>query len=503
MKKFYRQLASDITVAFIVFLLSMWIHPGPLKEEIRVFGTPALCFYIFHILVSLLLRKYERGTRYPTGELITRYNLSWVITILAALLALILFQIHHISRQVLFTNLFGLLSGEYLLILLVTLFRESVPLRDPEEIVSARVTDPAGLRLLPREDETGEGALTGPPALKNASQEILGFIRRYCHQTPDSCLVTDAPDSAPLLTYPEEGFRTLINVRQLNRVRHINHFLQVAHSRLHKEGVLVVCAETSRQRKARIMRKYPPLFNKLYYLGDYLLMRVIPSLPPFRKIWFYLTRGQSRVVSRPEILGRLSACGFSIREELTSEGLFCVAARKTGVPVNNGYATYGLLIHLNRIGRGGKMIKMYKLRTMHPYSEYIQDYVYQQNNLAPGGKIRDDFRITTVGRRLRRCWIDELPGLWNWIRGDVKIVGVRPLSSHYFNLYSPELRQRRIRFKPGLIPPFYADLPESLDEIQASEMRYLDAYEKAPLRTDFRYFRKALFNILVKGAKSG
>ena len=148
MKKFYRQLASDITVAFIVFLLSMWIHPGPLKEEIRVFGTPALCFYIFHILVSLLLRKYERGTRYPTGELITRYNLSWVITIVAALLALILFQIHHISRQVLFTNLFGLLSGEYLLILLVTLFRESVPLRDPEEIVSARVTDPAGLRLL-------------------------------------------------------------------------------------------------------------------------------------------------------------------------------------------------------------------------------------------------------------------------------------------------------------------------------------------------------------------
>ena len=264
-----------------------------------------------------------------------------------------------------------------------------------------------------------------------------------------------------------------------------------------------MCAETSRQRKARIMRKYPPLFNKLYYLGDYLLMRVIPSLPPFRKIWFYLTRGQSRVVSRPEILGRLSACGFSIREELTSEGLFCVAARKTGVPVNNGYATYGLLIHLNRIGRGGKMIKMYKLRTMHPYSEYIQDYVYQQNNLAPGGKIRDDFRITTVGRRLRRCWIDELPGLWNWIRGDVKIVGVRPLSSHYFNLYSPELRQRRIRFKPGLIAPFYADLPESLDEIQASEMRYLDAYEKAPLRTDFRYFRKALFNILVKGAKSG
>jgi hypothetical protein len=39
-------------------------------------------------------------------------------------------------------------------------------------------------------------------------------------------------------------------------------------------------------------------------------------------------------------------------------------------------------------------------------------------------------------------------------------------------------------------------------EIQASEMRYLEQYEKAPLRTDFRYFWKALYNILIKGAKN-
>ena len=160
------------------------------------------------------------------------------------------------------------------------------------------------------------------------------------------------------------------------------------------------------------------------------------------------------------------------------------------------------MIHLLRIGRGGRLVKIYKLRTMHPYSEYIQEYVYTQNHLASGGKIRDDFRVTTLGRFLRRYWLDELPSLWNWLRGDVKIVGVRPLSRHYFSLYSPELQQRRIGFKPGLIPPFYADLPESLEEIQASEMRYLDAYEKAPLRTDWRYFRKAVYNIVVRGAKS-
>jgi hypothetical protein len=84
----------------------------------------------------------------------------------------------------------------------------------------------------------------------------------------------------------------------------------------------------------------------------------------------------------------------------------------------------------------------------------------------------------------------------------VKLVGVRPLSKHYFNLYTPELQQKRIRYKPGLVPPFYADLPGSLEEIMASELQYLEQYEKNPLRTDSRYFFKAAYNILIKGAKS-
>ena len=145
---------------------------------------------------------------------------------------------------------------------------------------------------------------------------------------------------------------------------------------------------------------------------------------------------------------------------------------------------------------------MYKLRTMYPYSEFIQQYVYDQHNLAAGGKIRDDFRITPAGRWLRRFWIDELPGLWNWMRGDVKLVGVRPLSKHYFGLYDSDLQRKRIQFKPGLVPPFYADLPGSLREIMASERRYLEQYEKEPFRTDSRYFFKAAYNILFKGAKS-
>ena len=139
---------------------------------------------------------------------------------------------------------------------------------------------------------------------------------------------------------------------------------------------------------------------------------------------------------------------------------------------------------------------------MHPYSEYLQAYVHFHHQLDEGGKFKDDFRTTMLGRIMRKLWLDELPMLYNMLKGDLKIVGVRPLSQHYFNLYDKNIQEKRILVKPGLIPPFYYDMPKTLEEIQASEERYIDAYLKKPFRTDVRYFFGALKNILFKGARS-
>ena len=139
---------------------------------------------------------------------------------------------------------------------------------------------------------------------------------------------------------------------------------------------------------------------------------------------------------------------------------------------------------------------------MHPYSEYIQDFVYKQNSLTDGGKFKDDFRIPGWGKFLRKFWIDELPMLANWVRGDLKFVGVRPISNQYLSLYSIEHQQKRKRFKPGLVPPFYADMPKTIEEIEKSERVYLEAYEKAPIMTDVKYFFKILYNILLNKKRS-
>ncbi|MBN2460430.1 MAG: sugar transferase [Candidatus Cloacimonetes bacterium] len=157
---------------------------------------------------------------------------------------------------------------------------------------------------------------------------------------------------------------------------------------------------------------------------------------------------------------------------------------------------------MKRIGRNREYVYIYKLRTMHPYSEYLQEYIHDRYNLDDSGKFKNDFRITGWGKVFRKLWLDELPQLLNLFRGEVSLVGTRALSEHYFRLYPKEMQDMRCRVKPGLVPPYYADMPESFDDIIASERNYLLKRQKNRFTTDFRYFFRALYNIMFKNARS-
>ncbi len=293
----------------------------------------------------------------------------------------------------------------------------------------------------------------------------------------------------------------LLTFDRINDIIKLNDFLDEVNSKLENKGVFLSCVETKDQRKARLLKKYPPVINYIFYSFDFIVKRVLPKLKWTRGLYKMLTRDLNKVYSRAEALGRLSRAGFMINQESFIGNNLCIEAIRIGEPIPMNGTNYGPLIALPRIGKNGDMIKVYKLRTMHPYSEYIQDYVYKQYDLQDGGKFKDDFRITSWGAVCRKIWLDELPMLINFFKGNMKLVGVRPLSKHYFELYNKELQERRIKYKPGLIPPFYADMPSDLDAIQESENRYLDSYDKHPVLTDFKYFWKSMFNIMFKHAQ--
>jgi lipopolysaccharide/colanic/teichoic acid biosynthesis glycosyltransferase len=90
-----------------------------------------------------------------------------------------------------------------------------------------------------------------------------------------------------------------------------------------------------------------------------------------------------------------------------------------------------------RPGRDGKPFRMFKFRTMIDARD------------AQGRMLSDGERLTPLGRFLRSSSIDELPGLWNVLKGDMSLVGPRPLLMSYLPLYSPE-QARRHEVRPGV-----------------------------------------------------
>lgn len=304
------------------------------------------------------------------------------------------------------------------------------------------------------------------------------------------------------LQHSSGSFAGIANCQQVNDISRINKFFEQMNRLMDVGDYHVVCMETKNQRKERILNKFPKPVAYPYYCLDFILKRVFPKWKPTRKIYFWITGGRNRVLSLTEVLGRLVSCGFLIEGYKKFGYRTYIVTRKTGDPVYDMEPTYGLICKLRRRGKKGKFVTVYKLRTMHPYSEFLQEYVYERNDLEDDGKIRNDFRITRWGLWFRKHWIDELPMIWNWLKRDLKLVGVRPLSNHYYKLYPEEVRELRNQVKPGLVPPYYADMPEGLEEIIESEKTYLERYMEKPVRTDIYYFCKVFYNIILKGARS-
>ena len=110
----------------------------------------------------------------------------------------------------------------------------------------------------------------------------------------------------------------------------------------------------------------------------------------------------------------------------------------------------GPIFTQTRIGRNGKPFRLYKFRSMYPDAEERLEELLAQNEMnGPVFKMKEDPRITRVGRVIRKIGLDELPQLWNVLRGDMSIVGPRPALPREVEQYGAYERQR-LYVTPGL-----------------------------------------------------
>ena len=103
-----------------------------------------------------------------------------------------------------------------------------------------------------------------------------------------------------------------------------------------------------------------------------------------------------------------------------------------------------------RVGKNGKIFDMYKFRSMVVNAEELKEKLAHQNEMSgPMFKMKDDPRVTKVGKFIRKTSLDELPQLWNVLKGDMSLVGPRPSLPKEVKQFEKWM-YKRLTVKPGL-----------------------------------------------------
>lgn len=331
--------------------------------------------------------------------------------------------------------------------------------------------------------------------------DVFNYLENFIDFSNPKTIIDASKDNDNLLKINKIG--SYIYLGKINDIRYINKYFEDVNEKLPVNGLFAGCLETFTARRERLRIAKFPFLNNFYFAVEFIVKRILPKLSFTKKYYFDITKGNDRLLSKAEGLGRLVSSGFKIMDYKTINGLVYFVVKKEKKPAFDLNPSYGPIYRMPRLGKNGEIIKVYKFRTMHPYSEYLQDYVLKCNGYAETGKPAHDFRIPYWGKVMRKYWLDELPQLINVLKGEMKLVGIRPVSQCYFDDIPKEMQRLRLTQKPGCIPPYVAlNRKGNVMSVLQSEKDYLVEKIKNPYTTDIKYFLQAIYNILVKNKRS-
>jgi lipopolysaccharide/colanic/teichoic acid biosynthesis glycosyltransferase len=168
-----------------------------------------------------------------------------------------------------------------------------------------------------------------------------------------------------------------------------------------------------------------------------------------------------------------------------------------------------VLFRQRRLGVSGRVFTILKFRTMShgaseaPHREYVRSIVTADARHVPSGgpyKLTADARVTFVGRHLRTTSLDELPQLWNVIRGEMSLVGPRPPLPYEVELYQP-WQFERLTVRPGLTGLWQVSGRNRLSYVEMCrlDVRYVQNWS---LSEDFRIMLKTPWVMLTNSGST-
>ena len=225
---------------------------------------------------------------------------------------------------------------------------------------------------------------------------------------------------------------TLAEVRSVVETRAIEEVVILDQGLTHEQtlDVLDVC-----EPKGVRVRLVPPVYDLLIQISDLFYVHGVPIIRLDERKDRRLSSATKRVVD------------FTIAFVALLVLLPVILAIVVAIKVTSaGDAVFSQV----RAGKDGRAFRMYKFRTMVADAEERLSEVVDLDGLdQPVFKIENDHRVTRVGRLLRRASLDELPQLWNVLRGDMSLVGPRPEELRLVERYDVWQR-RRLKVKPGI-----------------------------------------------------
>lgn len=312
-----------------------------------------------------------------------------------------------------------------------------------------------------------------------------------------------------------EKLPMIVCQKSLNNVRRLNNLLKQAIDALISGGYLIVFYKPLEIELLQLKVQSSTLAYPFKYLMRFIWYRGLPKLPWISKLyfsplfaWIDKTRlglnknSQRRSLARAEVWGRLVYYGMKIEaEEVIGDHAYVIAKNITHKS-SNKMPTYHPIVSLEKVGLNGSIIRLHKVRSMYAFSEFLQKDLYYSQGLTNTGKFKNDFRLTDYGPFIRKYWIDEIPGIYDWLRGDIKLVGMRATSPHYLSLYPKDTVQLYLQIKPGLVPPIFDENTAGFEQIVEIERTYLEKYIRQPLKTDLLYFWYTFRDIFVRKVRS-
>ncbi|MBS3771935.1 MAG: hypothetical protein KGY69_16910, partial [Bacteroidales bacterium] len=329
----------DVTLLLVSFSLAVMLNPFLGVEYFSEFD-PSLTIFILIWLITTSLSKKLDFRRFKN---LSSLNMNIVVVNLIIGLVSLLLMFAFRSPQYFLFIVYGTLFGTTILELILASFYFSLIHaktihngfaynRNPSSMMTSYSPVQEEKPVIIEEKESHSENKIDHTLIDEVGQRMYQFIDSHIDLSNGSHIVFSTTTQFNIDRLPDRHYSNLVNLKRINDIRHINKFFEAVNAKIPKNGIFIGCAETKEQRKQRILRKYSPGINIVYYILDFIVKRIFPKFYLTKNLYFFLTRGKNRVISRAEVLGRLYSCGFEISEEKFLNGHFYFVARKEKNP---------------------------------------------------------------------------------------------------------------------------------------------------------------------------